>query len=246
MDIDIESLERATLDAVAPVEVASLPSWLLPYDTTTIGRATSAVPKRHTGIDPASIAEIERLYAQRGLRPQYRVANVAGLSKVHDHLLELGYTAQKPTLTMVGDVRDWAPAAPDQWVQVTKQANATWQSVYLAAEFDPVDAANRIRALSRSKFLAYANLCNESGAIAAGSASISQGWVSLHGLRTLASARRQGCATRLISALGQMALTENITRCFLQVEADNVDAIRLYCSLGFQTAWMYHYWRKPH
>jgi hypothetical protein len=47
MEIDIESLERATLDAVAPETVESLPGWLFPIDRTTIGRAISAVPLRH-------------------------------------------------------------------------------------------------------------------------------------------------------------------------------------------------------
>jgi ribosomal protein S18 acetylase RimI-like enzyme len=48
----------------------------------------------------------------------------------------------------------------------------------------------------------------------------------------------------LIAALGQEALARGLERCFLQVEDGNDAAIRLYRSLGFQTAWLYHYWRK--
>jgi hypothetical protein len=39
MNTEIESLERATLDAVAPASVGSLPGWLLPFDKSTVGRA---------------------------------------------------------------------------------------------------------------------------------------------------------------------------------------------------------------
>ena len=40
---DIESIERATLAAVAPERVEALPGWLLPMDHGTVGRAHAAV-----------------------------------------------------------------------------------------------------------------------------------------------------------------------------------------------------------
>jgi ribosomal protein S18 acetylase RimI-like enzyme len=57
--------------------------------------------------------------------------------------------------------------------------------------------------------------------------------------------RRKGCARALIAELGRVALSKSIERCFLQVEEENAPAIQLYTNLGFQTAWRYHYWRKP-
>ena len=44
---DIEALERATVEAVAPPEVAEIGPWLVPLDDGTIGRAKSAVPLVH-------------------------------------------------------------------------------------------------------------------------------------------------------------------------------------------------------
>jgi GNAT superfamily N-acetyltransferase len=91
----------------------------------------------------------------------------------------------------------------------------------------------------------YAHLIDDSGPIAAGTASLSQGWLGLHGFRTVARMRRKGCARALIAELGRVALSKSIERCFLQVEEENAPAIQLYTNLGFQTAWRYHYWRKP-
>jgi ribosomal protein S18 acetylase RimI-like enzyme len=68
--------------------------------------------------------------------------------------------------------------------------------------------------------------------------------VGLHGLRTVADARRKGYAQALIAALGTVAVSKGINRSFLQVEEGNLPAVDLYRRLGFQTAWRYHYWRK--
>ena len=244
MEIDIESLERATLDAVAPATVKPFAGWLLPFDRTTIGRAISAVPLRHEHIDPSSPAEIESQYTRHGYKAQFRVADVVGLNRIHIALRERGYTPQQSTLTMVGSVGDWPQESVDWTVQLTQQPTEEWKAVYLSEDFDPVDGANRVLALSRSNCLIYAHLIDDSGPIAAGTASFSQGLVGLHGFRTITRMRGRGCATALIAALGRVAVSKRIQRCFLQVEEENAPAIHLYGSLGFQTTWRYHYWRK--
>ena len=245
MEIDIESLERATLDAVAPTTVKPLAGWLVPFDHTTIGRAISAVPLSHDHIDTSSLAEIESEYLQRGYRAQFRVADVVGLNNVHRALREHGYLPHQPTLTMVGKVGDWPQRNADWSVQINQRPTEGWKSVYLSKDFDPVDGANRVRALSRSTCLVYTHLIDDSGPIAAGTASFGRGWLGLHGFRTVTRMRGRGCARSLIAELGRVAVLRRITRCFLQVEKENAPAIHLYGSLGFQTAWLYHYWRKP-
>lgn len=243
MHIDIESLEKATLDAVAPSEVGSMPDWLLPYDHGTVGRAISAVPVRHDSVDPSAIPDIEALYAKRGLQARFRIAHVAGLASVEEELRQRGYTAQKPTLTLVGTVDTWPTVATDH-VQLSEAATDAWSSVYLGPDFDPVDGANRVRALARSKCLVYASIANASGVVAAGNGAFSQGWVSLHGLRTVARERGKGHASAMIAAFGAEARARGLNRCFLQVDEDNTNALRLYRALGFEMAWSYRYWRK--
>ena len=243
MVIDVESLERATLDAVAPNAVGALPGWLLPFDTTTVGRAISAVPVHHANPNPALIPAIEACYAERGLRAQFRLADVPGTAGLRQKLLQAGYLPSQPTWTMVGTVSQW-PTHSTRTVHCAGQSSAGWQSVYMSADFDPVDGANRVRALSRSNHLVYAWLEDATGAIAAGTAAFSHGWASLHGLRTVVRERGKGCARDLIAALGQFAREKEIERCFLQVEDGNAPAISLYQNLGFESAWLYHYWHK--
>ena len=249
MEIDIESLERATLEAVVPAVVETLPGWLIPMDNSTVGRAISAVPLRHAQLDPAALQLIAHRYAACGLQARFRVADVAGLAHVQQTLRELGYTPRQPTLTLVGRVRDWPGPRPDLSLHLSSLPTQHWKSVYLSPEFDPVDGANRVLALSRSTSMVYASLCDASdgdcgGALAAGTASFSHGWASFHGLRTLERARRKGYARALIAALGREATARGFERCFLQVEENNTPAVDLYRQIGFQTAWRYHYWRQ--
>jgi ribosomal protein S18 acetylase RimI-like enzyme len=244
-DADIAGIERATLDAVAPPVVEEFDNWLLPFDTSTIGRAKSAVPLRHHLLDADQIAAIERIYAARGLQAAFRVADVAGLSNMHTELLRMGYSAQQPTLVQLATVQRMRQICQDTPADVSTTPTSAWSAVYLGNGFDPVDGAHRIQALSRSRYVVYASVQDAGQPVAAGTASLSQGWVSIHGMRTAALCRGRGLAARVLAGLADVAAERGLERVFLQVEEGNHSALALYSRAGFSTAWRYHYWRKP-
>ena len=243
-DSDIESLERATLDAVAPPAVQAIDGWLLPFDDSTIGRAKSAVPVRHNALDAAQLTTIEKLYAARGLQAAFRVADVAGLANIQQELTRLGYTAQQPTLVQIGTAAAMRSICQGTPAEVTSTPTPAWKSVYVAEGFDPVDGAHRVQALSRSTHVVYAHVAEAGQHIAAGTASLSQGWASIHGMRTLPQARGRGMAARVLAGLADTASARQLERVFLQVEEENAPALALYRRAGFTTTWRYHYWRK--
>lgn len=240
----IADLERATLDAVAPPDILAMDGWLLPFDNGTIGRAKSAVPLRHCDLDAAQVAAIEALYAGRGLQAAFRIADVPGLRNVQTELTRLGYQAQQPTLVQVGTVTAMRAICKGEPARVANQPSPAWSAVYLAEGFDPVDGAHRVQALSRSAHVVYAHVEENGQSVAAGTAALSQGWASIHGLRTVAARRGQGLAARILGALANCATPLGLERVFLQVEEDNAAALALYARAGFNTAWRYHYWRR--
>lgn len=241
----IADLERATLDAVAPPKVLAIDGWLLPFDNSTIGRAKSAVPLRHANLDATQVADIEALYAERGLPAAFRVADVPGLANIHTELQRSGYRAEQPTLVQVGTVQQMRQICRADPAKVSTTPTPAWSAVYLAEGFDPVDGAHRIQALSRGRHVVYASVLEAGQPVAAGTASLSQGWASIHGMRTVPAQRGRGLAARILGGLADTAIQRGLERVFLQVEEGNTAALALYARAGFTTAWRYHYWRRP-
>lgn len=242
---DIANIERATLDAVAPQEVCAYGDWLLPFDTSTIGRAHSAVPLRHTNLDPTALPEILQRYANKGLYTAFRVADVSSMTAIQTALRELGLQAEQPTLVQIVSTSHMRAVCTELPASVEDSPNPSWASVYLGEGFDPVDGAHRVQALSRSPTVVYACVVENKETLASGTASFSQGWASVHGMRTALAHRGQGHAKRILGGLAEAALACGLERVFLQVEEENTAALALYHRAGFETAWRYHYWRMP-
>ena len=240
---DVASIERATLDAVCPAEVHEIPGWLLPYDPLPIGRAQSAVPLAHTPLSVPALQEIEAHYQQRQRPTVFRLPEGLITTNIRDALHAMGYFAHHGVLVQVTDVAGLLRMAPADAATLSATPRAPWASVYTADGFDPVDGANRVQLLSRSRHVVYAHASEGGQALAVGTGSISQGWLSIHGMRTVSSARGRGLASRILAGLAAHAAAQGVRRVFLQVEDDNPVAQGLYRKAGFETAWRYHYWR---
>lgn len=240
----IASLERATLDAVAPLAIHEMDGWLLPFDNSTISRAKSAVPLCHDNLNAACISQIEAMYAERNLPAAFRVADVPSLANIHAELRRLGYAAQQPSLVQVGTVQQMRSICQGPAAVVSDTPTTQWSDLYVAPGFDSVDGAHRVQALSRSRHVVYASVQEAGLPIAAGTASLSQGWASIHGMRTVLQQRGRGLAARVMAGLADTATARGLDRVFLQVEEQNSAAVALYRRAGFTTAWRYHYWRR--
>ena len=116
--------------------------------------------------------------------------------------------------------------------------------MFLGEGFDPIDGASRVRTLSRAPQALFASVREDGRTVAAGMASFSHGWASVHGMRTAQDCRGRGLAGRVLSALADAARSKGYERMFLQVEAHNAAALALYKRCGFELAWTYAYWQK--
>jgi GNAT superfamily N-acetyltransferase len=79
------------------------------------------------------------------------------------------------------------------------------------------------------------------GVVAVGRAVGDTGWAGVFGMATLPRARGQGAARRVLAALAAWAGAHEAGRLYLQVERDNVPALRLYGQAGFRDLCRYHY-----
>lgn len=245
--IDVGSLERATVQAVAPERLDdTVPGWLLPMDPGTVGRAQCAVPLSHAEPDLALIDTIIERYQAHGFTPAWRLPDVPSFAAFHAALGHRGFTRRQPTLTQVVAVVELlarlpARSGPDAVLE--ERPDAAWLAMFLGEGLDPVDGASRARALARAVGTRYASLREQGATLACGAANFGHGWLGVHGMRTAAAQRGRGLAGAVMRAMALEAQGRGIERVFLQVDASNAPALSLYQRLGFQTAWGYAYWR---
>jgi GNAT superfamily N-acetyltransferase len=237
---DLESLERATVEAVAPPEVLEIGGWLVPLDNGTIGRAKSAVPLSHD-LGPETVGEIEAVYRQRGLNAAFRLADIPAFEPVRAELTRRGYSAQQSTIFKTGSISDLATFSEGS-AEILGAPDEAWGAVFLGEGFDPADGAHRIAALTRSPDAVYGAAGGGGQTHAVGVMSFGRGWAGIHGMRTARDRRGQGLASRVLAALGRAAQARGVDRVFLQVEEAN-PARAIYRRAGFSPVWRYHYWR---
>lgn len=242
---DVESIERATLEAVVPDRLERLPGWLLPMFDGTVGRARSAVPLQHGQADPAHIEPIVECYRDHGFSPAFRLPHLPAFDDFHAHLRRLGYVSEQPTLTMIGEVERLLTFHTGPLGELNAQPDAQWMDMFLGPGLDPIDGASRARALSRAKNTLFASVREAGCTVASGAAAFGHGWLSVHGMRTHAAHRGQGLARRVLVTMAEEARRRGVARVFLQVDAGNAAALALYRRAGMVMAWPYSYWRQP-
>ena len=238
---EIESLERATVEAVAPATVIEMDGWLIALDPGTIRRAHSAAPLRHD-IDASALNAIEAAYRTAGLTPAFRLSASEGLEVVRDVLTRRGYSDEQPTAVEVGDVARLATFCDSPGEILARPDNA-WGEVFLGPGFDPADGAQRVAALTRSPDAVYGRVREGGRTVAVGVVTFGHGWAGVHGMRTALACQGRGYASQVLAALGRAALERGVERVFLQVEEAN-PARRIYRRAGFAPVWTYRYWTK--
>lgn len=241
----VESIERATVGAVAPLEALEIGGWLVALDPGTIRRAGSAVPLSHDLAPDAGVLNaIEAAYAERALAPAFRIADAPGLQSVREELTRRGYRPEQPTLVKIGSTAGMIAAARGEPAAVAAAPDAGWARVFTSEGFDPTDGASRVAALTRSPDAVYGGLAEDGHTLAVGVAAFGHGWASVHGMRTDKARRGEGLAGRVLAGLAHAAQARGIEQVFLQVEEANEGARSLYRRCGFQRAWRYLYWSK--
>src|SRR4051812_16333044 len=141
MSTEVAALERATVAAVAPQHVQELAGWLLAFDDGTVNRARSAVPLTHDAPDATVVPEIFGRYRQRGVMPNFRIAQKASMALIESELARLGLMPRQPTQVLVAHAPGVAASNEAAGVQIATEPDDAWAAVFLGEGFDPADGA---------------------------------------------------------------------------------------------------------
>ena len=88
-------------------------------------------------------------------------------------------------------------------------------------------------------------LVTQGESVAGGQVAIEADLVGLYDVFTAESARGRGLARTLCGRMLRSAASEGVRTAYLQVEASNAAARRVYRGLGFADAYAYHYRSPP-
>jgi GNAT superfamily N-acetyltransferase len=243
-------IEDAAINASAPREQRWIDGWLVRLSPGKAKRARCIQPVAPGRLDiDAKLATCLPLYAEAGLRPYVRITPFAEPAGLDRHLAALGMESLDDTRVMVllslaritGGTNDagalrWeapAPAAFAEWIGAARGSTAAERSAH----------ADRI---GRPAVPHHALLLRDADgtAVAGGQIAIEGRIVGLYDIFTIVDARGRGHAERVCRQLLRLAAARGAETGYLQVDAGNASARRVYHRIGFGDAYSYHY-RTP-
>lgn len=242
----LSRIEDAGLNASAPPQQLWLDGWLVRLCPGKAKRAR-CINALAPGLVPLAdkLAQARALYDAAGLPLVFRVTPFAQPSDLDDSLARLGLQRFDDTLVLAAELAsmDLALDLP-AGVSLEPCPAANYARIVGDLRGTPADQQQaHAQRMSRSP-VPYSGwvLRNAGGEVlACGQFAREASQVGLYDVFTAPAARNQGLSRMLCAALLRQAATEGARTAYLQVDADNARALRVYRRLGFADGYRYHY-----
>ena len=244
-------VEDAGLNASAPPQQRWIDGWLVRFSPGTAQRARciNAVASGRLPLKQRLQIALA-VYAEAGLPALVRITPFTQPASLDDWLADQGWTRHDDTRVMV------CPAIPritptplptgTQWERLDASAYALAIGQLRGTPPGQIEAHAQRLAASPVPYQGFAIRRSSDGAVlACGQLAREAELVGLYDIHTQAGTRRQGFAITLCERLLALSTHEGATIAYLQVEAGNEPARRLYHRLGFADAYAYHYRQAP-
>jgi N-acetylglutamate synthase len=247
----ILALERTAFDAWPAAEVKPLDGWRLRFNHGVTNRGSSVWPGPREGPLPlaARLDAVERFYAERGAAAMYKLTPVADPPELDAVLAARGYEASPPVSVEVADAAAVAALAPPPGcaVECREAMPEEWFELSGRRGRFSGDAVGVYRALlgrlaGRAGF-ALAAVGGEP--VAVGLCVAAPPWAGVFSMLTLPAFRGRRLGEAVLGAAARWAAARGAAGLYLQVDADNAPARRLYARTGFVPRYEYAYRVQP-
>ena len=244
----LSRIEDAGLNASAPPQQRWVDGWLVRFCP---GKAKRARCINAVAMGRLSLAEklalCRAIYHETGLQMLVRITPFSQPAGLDAQLATLGMRREDDTRVMVRPVG--LPSSPRLPLGLRLDRLGHHAFAELIGSLRGSSLAQRQAHAARLEqspvpFHGFALVGDSGVAMACGQVALEGGIVGLYDIFTAADHRRRGFAALLCSQLLRYALQHAAPVSYLQVEADNHAARRVYHRLGFADAFAYHY-RTP-
>jgi GNAT superfamily N-acetyltransferase len=250
-DTLLSRIEDAGINASAPPQQRWLDGWIV---RTSPGKARRArcinavavgrLPLEH------KLALAADLFREAGLPMVLRITRFTQPADLDARLDALGWARLDDTQVMVcPDIADHAPRPLPPGTRWELLAPADYaQAVGALRDSPPAQRRAHLERLASSPvpYRGYALRCEADGQVlACGQFAREAELVGLYDVHTRDSERGKGLAGLLCERLLSLSASEGGRVAYLQVEADNGPAQRVYQRLGFTEQYAYHYRQPP-
>jgi ribosomal protein S18 acetylase RimI-like enzyme len=241
---DVALLEEMNLNAWPALKTVHLDGWMVrssggdtrrPNSVNVFGPSTLPLADK--------IALAESAYRRLGRRCFFRITPLVD-TEIPDLLSERHYTSEGATFVQTAELGH--TAMPDS-VEIMSRVSDTWLAAALGMRGVAGEEREIFRLLHRAIAVdaGWGLIRLNSQAVACGCVSVERGWSGLTGIYVHRDVRGHGLARKITEALMSWARERGARRMWLQVDQTNEAAISLYSSLGFRTAYTYHYRVAP-
>jgi ribosomal protein S18 acetylase RimI-like enzyme len=245
----LSRIEDAGINASAPPQQRWLDGWLVRFSPGKAKRARciNAVALGRLPVEN-KLALCEPLYAAAGLPLYVRITPFSQPRKLDAQLAALGMERQDDTRVMVADGSDELTATPLPRAHRLERLGHHAFAELVGSLRGSTLAERQAHAVRLTQspvpFQGYALVNRDGIAVSCGQVAVEAEIIGLYDIYTADAHRGQGLARALCREILRLGREAGATSGYLQVEAENQAARRVYRSLGFHDAYAYHY-RTP-
>jgi ribosomal protein S18 acetylase RimI-like enzyme len=240
----IIELEQVASNAWVAEETARLGGWLLRANGGVTRRANSVLP---IGPPPPphdeAIEKVIQFYKERNLIPRFQMTETSKPIELDRDLSERGFSVGLQVEMHTAAITHLVQKEPAIDVLISNDISDGWMSVYAESSgYDEASMETRkglMKRTSLQKAFALARIDRELAGVGFGV--VEDKWLGLFNIAVHPEMRGKGVALAVNTAIAKWAHQRGARSAYLQVESENIPALKLYTKLGFQHAYTYWY-----
>jgi ribosomal protein S18 acetylase RimI-like enzyme len=236
-------IEEVSLNAWPALQHVFFDGWILRFAKGYTKRANSINPLFDSRLDIAEkVVRCERLYAERGLPPVFRLTPFVLPPDLDQFLDRRHYKRIDQTHVQHFELKGQGIAV-DSSVKLHDETLDDWLEIFCRLSGVPVarHQAHKeiLQAIPSGRLLAV--LTDSSQIVACGLGVLEHDYFGLFDLVTDSQERNKGYGAKLVFCMLRWAQEHGATHVYLQVMSSNTPARHLYAKLGFQDVYQYWY-----